>query len=158
MSAAAANSVTQHLQRRFKKALNDKKLEECLESYYQLEKLNSKRISIDSNPNKTVVNVTDSSSLIELLVKDDRVKEATKVAESILALDAYPIPKIFRFLLNRLASNGDVESMSNVGQYLTPRVKKEVSFDNRLCNAYLAAGRGNEYLDMLQRDVDDITR
>ena len=158
MSAAAANSVSHHLQRRFKKALNEKNLEECLASYYQLEKLNSKRLSMDSNSNKTVVNVTDSSSLIELLVKDDRVKEATQVAQSILALDAYPIPKIFRFLLNRLASNGDVEAMSNVGQYLTPRVKKEVSFDNRLCNAYLAAGRGNEYLDRLQKEVDEITR
>jgi len=158
VSAAAVNSVSQHLQRRFKKALNDKNLAECLASYYQIEKLNSKRSSVESNSNynKTAVNVTDSSSLIELLVKDNRVKEATKVAESILALDAYPIPKIFRFLLNRLASNGDVEAMSKVGQYLTPRVKKEVSFDNRLCNAYLAAGRGSEYLHMLQNEVDDI--
>ena len=98
-----------------------------------------------------MVNVTDSSSLIELLVKSNRVKEATNVAETILASDAYPIPKIFRFLLNRLASNGEVEAMSKFGQYLTPRIKKEVSFDNRLCNAYLAAGRGGEYLHMLQK-------
>ena len=102
--------------------------------------------------------MTDSSSLIEFLVKDNRVNEATNVTESILASDAYPIPKIFRFLLNRLASNGEVEAMSRFDKYLTPRVKKEVSFDNRLCNAYLAAGRGSEYLDMLSEEVDDILR
>jgi len=96
--------------------------------------------------------------LIEFLVKDNRVNEATNVTESILASDAYPIPKIFRFLLNRLASNGEVEAMSRFDKYLTPRVKKEVSFDNRLCNAYLAAGRGSEYLDMLSEEVDDILR
>ena len=126
-----------------------------------MEKLSSKRSSpIDSNSNysKAVVNITDSSSLIELLVKGNRVRDATNVAETILASDAYPIPKIFRFLLNRLASNGDVEAMSKVAKYLTPRIKKEVSFDNRLCNAYLAAGRGGEYLHMLQREVDDIVR
>ena len=148
----------QHLQRRFKKALSEKKIEECLAAYYQLERRNLKISSNDSNSNKSVINVTDSSTLIEMLVKEDRVKDATKVAESILASDAYPIPKIFRFLLNRLASNGDAEAMSKIGEYLTPRVKKEVSFDNRLCNAYLAAGRGDEYLDMLQKEVDEIVR
>jgi len=59
---------------------------------------------------------------------------------------------IFRFLLNRLASSGKVEMMNQLGQYLSTDVKKEVSFDNRLCNAYLAAGRGKEYLDVMVRD------
>ena len=137
--------------------MNDKNIADCLASYNQIEKLNYKRSSAGSS-SKTTVSVTDSSSLIEMLVKDNRVQEATTVAENILASDAYPIPKIFRFLLNRLASNGDVEAMSKVGHYLTPRVKKEVSFDNRLCNAYLAAGRGSEYLHMLQNEVDNIIR
>merc|ERR1712038_109345 len=84
VSAAAANSVAQHLQRRFKRALSDKNLEECLSSYYQLEKLNAKRGYSDPNANynKTTINVTDSSSLIEFLVKDNRVHEATNVTES----------------------------------------------------------------------------
>ena len=151
--------MTQQLQRRFKKALNEKNWKECLASYNQLEQLNVNDAS-NNEPNtaKQTVNVTDSSSLIELLVKNDQVRDATHVAENILAADAYPIPKIFRFLLNRLASNGDVHAMSALGRYLTPRVKKEVSFDNRLCNAYLAAGQGQVYLDMLQKDVDDIIR
>ena len=58
-----------------------------------------------------------------------------------LQKDTYPMPKIFRFLLNRLASTGHVEMMNTIGNYLTTAVKKEVSFDNRLCNAYLVKPR-----------------
>ena len=124
-----------------------------MSTYYQLEKFNNTN---NTMKDKQPINVADSSALIELLVKNNMVREATEVAENILVADAYPIPKIFRFLLNRLASNGDVEAMSSIGVHLTSRVKKEVSFDNRLCNAYLAAGQGKQYLDMLQKDVDEI--
>jgi leucine-rich PPR motif-containing protein len=81
--------------------------------------------------------VTESSTLIELLVKGEHVREAAGLAENMLKRDTYPMPKIFRFLLNKLAANGEVELMNRVGRYLSPKVKKEVSFDNRLCNAYL---------------------
>ena len=48
-----------------------------------------------------------------------------------LRRDTYPMPKIFRFLLNRLAAGGEVDSMLRIGSYLSPKIKKEVSFDNR---------------------------
>ena len=60
----------------------------------------------------------------------------------------------FRFLLNKLALNGCVEEMGLIGEYLTTKVKKDVSFDNRLCNAYLSAGRGEEFLDRMVCDLD----
>ena len=104
-----------------------------------------------------MMNVTESSSLIELLVKEgSRVREAADIAEDMLRRDTYPMPKIFRFLLNKLASSGEVEAMTRLGDTLTSRAKKEVSFDNRLCNAYLASGRGGEYLDILTRDLDEV--
>ena len=102
-----------------------------------------------------MMNVTESSSLIELLVKEgSRVREAADIAEDMLRRDTYPMPKIFRFLLNRLAAGGEVDSMLRIGSYLSPKIKKEVSFDNRLCNAYLSAGRGGDFLLMLQNDLD----
>ena len=100
--------------------------------------------------------VTELSAYIELLVKEDRVSEATRLTEEMLGLDLQPMPKIFRFLLNKLASSGEVEAMTRLGDTLTSRAKKEVSFDNRLCNAYLASGRGGEYLDILTRDLDEV--
>lgn len=69
--------------------------------------------------------------------------------------EAYPLPRIFRFLLNRLAAQGQVEAMSRIGSYLTPKIKKEVSFDNRLCNGYLAAGRAEDYLQVLIIELDE---
>ena len=50
------------------------------------------------------MNITESSGLIELLVKDDLIEEAVDVTERMLSREAYPMPRIFRFLLNRLAS------------------------------------------------------
>lgn len=129
--------------RQLKKGLTNKNAKESLECYLELEKTGKE------------LNVTESSALIELLVKEDLCNEATAIADKMLARETYPMPKIFRFLLNRLASGGQVESMNKLGSYLTPRVKKEVSFDNRLCNAYLAAGRGGDYLDMLKRELDN---
>ena len=100
--------------------------------------------------------VTELSAYIELLVKEERVSEATRLTEEMLGLDLQPMPKIFRFLLNKLASSGEVEAMTRLGDTLTSRAKKEVSFDNGLCNAYLASGRGGEYLDILTRDLDEV--
>ena len=100
--------------------------------------------------------VTELSAYIELLVKEERVSEATRLTEEMLGLDLQPMPKIFRFLLNKLASSGEVEAMTRLGDTLTSRAKKEVSFDNRLCNAYLASGRGGEYLEVLTHDLDEV--
>ena len=89
-----------------------------------------------------------------MLVKDEYLEEAIEVTEKMLVREAYPLPRIFRFLLNRLASKGEVEAMHTIGSYLTPKIKKEVSFDNRLCNAYLAAGRAEDYLNLLIAELD----
>merc|ERR1711973_694056 len=67
--------------------------------------------------------------------------------------NTHPLPKIFRFLLNKLAINGSVEDILQLGQYLPIKIKKDVSFDNRLCNAYLSAGRGKEFLEVLVQDL-----
>jgi leucine-rich PPR motif-containing protein len=55
--------------------------------------------------------------------------------------------------LNKLATSGAVEDMLALGRHLSTKIKKDVSYDNRLCNAYLSAGRGAEFLDILVRDL-----
>merc|ERR1719499_2828589 len=82
------------------------------------------------------------------------MKEAGEITLEMLSRDTYPLPKIFRFMLNKLASNGSVEEMKNIEQFLSSKIKKEVSFDNRLCNAFLAAGRGSEFLEILARNLE----
>jgi leucine-rich PPR motif-containing protein len=101
-----------------------------------------------------MVNVTETSALTELLIRRDLTEEATQLTKTMLERNTHPLPKIFRFLLNKLAVNGSVEEMLEIGQYLNTKVKKDVSFDNRLCNAYLSAGRGEEFLDLMVADLD----
>jgi len=100
------------------------------------------------------VNVTETSSLVEQLIRADLTVEASEVTRCMLARDTHPLPKIFRFLLNKLATLGSVEEILAIGQYLPTKIKKDVSFDNRLCNAYLSAGRGQEFLEVLVKDLD----
>merc|ERR1712018_778606 len=136
--------IQAHHHRKLKKALANRDVKASLEHYKGLEKVGGKDL-----------NITESSGLIELLVKDDLIEEALDVTERMLSREAYPMPRIFRFLLNRLASRGEVVAMTRLGSYLTSRIRKEVSFDNRLCNAYLAAGRAKDYLDIMIKELDE---
>jgi len=133
-----------HFYRKLKKAITNKDVDACVSNYRGLEKAGGKDL-----------NVTESSTLIELFVKADLAEDAVAVTERMLMREAYPLPRIFRFLLNRLAAQGQVEAMSRIGSYLTPKIKKEVSFDNRLCNGYLAAGRAEDYLQVLIIELDE---
>jgi len=99
------------------------------------------------------VNVTETSSLVEQLIRADMTVEASEVTRGMLARDTHPLPKIFRFLLNKLATLGSVEEILAIGHFLPTKIKKDVSFDNRLCNAYLSAGRGSEFLEVLVQDL-----
>jgi len=137
-------ALQSHFYRKLKKAITNKDTDACITNYRGLEKAGGKDL-----------NVTESSTLIELFVKADLSDDAISVTERMLMREAYPLPRIFRFLLNRLAANGQVEAMTRIGSYLTPKIKKEVSFDNRLCNGYLAAGRAEDYLRVLITELDE---
>uniref|UniRef100_A0A0K2V6Y4 PROP1-like PPR domain-containing protein n=1 Tax=Lepeophtheirus salmonis TaxID=72036 RepID=A0A0K2V6Y4_LEPSM len=132
--------------RHFKKLIiSSDSLDEALEAFHVLE-------------SKTKFpSVTEASTLIENLVKAERTDDAAVIAEKMLSRKTYPLPKIFRFLLNKLAISGSIHAMVSIGQRLSSKVKKEVSFDNRLCNAYLAAGKGEVFLDCLQKELDCAT-
>merc|ERR1719515_276133 len=80
--------------------------------------------------------------------------EASNITQAMLVRNTHPLPKIFRFLLNKLAVSGSVEEILQLGQFLPTKIKKDVSYDNRLCNAYLSAGRGQEFLEVLIADLE----
>jgi len=130
------------LHRQLKRAITGGKAAEGLTAYRAMESLGK------------VINVTETSALVEQLVRADLMREAGEVTRAMLLRDTHPLPKIFRFLLNKLAVNGSVEEILDIGQYLPTNIKKDVSFDNRLCNAYLSAGRGQEFLEVLVNDLD----
>jgi len=130
------------LHRQLKRAISSSKADDGLAAYRAMERLGR------------VVNVTETSALVEQLIRADLMKDAGEITRGMLIRDTHPLPKIFRFLLNKLAVNGSVEEILSIGQYLPTKIKKDVSFDNRLCNAYLSAGRGQEFLEVLVQDLE----
>lgn len=100
------------------------------------------------------VGVLDSSRLIELLVRADRLSEATKYVEELLSEKLHPQPKIFKFYLNKIAAAGDLETLKKIGQQLTEEQKRLVSFDNRFCHANIVAGKAEQFLKQLSTDIE----
>ncbi|XP_030567856.1 leucine-rich PPR motif-containing protein, mitochondrial [Drosophila novamexicana] len=98
--------------------------------------------------------VLDTSRLIELLVRADRLTEATKYVDELLANKQHPQPKIFKYYLNKIAASGDVEALQRIGQQLNDEQKRLVSFDNRYCHAYIVAGKAEQYLKQLSRGIE----
>lgn len=100
------------------------------------------------------LNVIDRSRYIELLVRHDRVAEATDVVNDLLAKKKYPLLNHFRFYLNKLAANGDHELIEKIGDQLSADLKRQLSFDNRLCHAYIVASKADEYLGSLEQCLE----
>ncbi|KAH8295864.1 hypothetical protein KR018_004809 [Drosophila ironensis] len=100
------------------------------------------------------VGVVDTSRLIELLVRADRLSEATKYVEELLAEKLHPQPKIFKFYLNKIAASGDLETLQKIGKQLNEEQKRLVSFDNRYCHANIVAGKADQFLKQLTTEIE----
>ncbi|CAH1960976.1 unnamed protein product [Acanthoscelides obtectus] len=124
---------------------------QCIKNGNLEEALKMKRTS------KEKFSVVDLSALIETLVQKNQVQEAYNITMEILDRGNLPVNKVFRFLLNKLATSGDIAMLEKIGSKLNPEVKKIVSFDNRMCHANLVSGKGKEYLEKLQEDIDKAT-
>lgn len=94
------------------------------------------------------------SILIEKLCQNNREIEGAQIAMAMLKKGQVPIARVFRFLLNKLASNGQVHQIEQIGNLLDSEQKKVVSFDNRICHAYLKDGKADQYLDALFHDIE----
>ncbi|XP_050321595.1 leucine-rich PPR motif-containing protein, mitochondrial [Bactrocera neohumeralis] len=102
------------------------------------------------------LSISDLSHLIEHLVRAERLTEATKFVNELLANNRYPIPKIFKFYLNKIAAAGDVQTLETIGGQLSDDQKKIVSFDNRFCHANIVAGKTDHYLNSLYEQISAV--
>lgn len=113
-----------------------------------------KALEIKNNASEKL-SVQDISLLIEKLLQNDRVNEASKIGVELLNKNQYPVLKVFRFLLNKLANAGNIETLELIGSKLTSEQKKLLSFDNRICHANVIAGKAEEYLKTLEVKIDN---
>lgn len=100
--------------------------------------------------------VLEKSKIIEALIKAEKLNDASDLVIKLLQQNSHPKLNIFRFYLNRLASNGDNETMEKISQYLDENMKKELSFDNRLCHSFVSHGRVQDYLNRLEKEIDNV--
>lgn len=100
------------------------------------------------------ISLTDRSLIIEALVKNGKLKQATTAVFALLDEKLTPLPRIFRFYLNRLAINGESETLQKVGAHLSAETKKIVSFDNRMCHSFVASDNAESYLNQLEAEID----
>nr|CAI5864450.1 unnamed protein product [Callosobruchus analis] len=127
------------------------RFKQCIKSGNVNEALEIKRNS------KEKISVVDLSALMEILLQKSQIQEAFNIAMEILDRKNLPVNRVFRFLLNKLATNGDLEKLEKIGSKIDPEVKKIVSFDNKLCHANLVCGKGKEYLEKLHEGIDKAT-
>ncbi|KAK7057041.1 hypothetical protein SK128_001374 [Halocaridina rubra] len=141
-----AESASEISKSTFNKALKEKDL---------ISALRAKQKFVESGKTLTV---TEESKLIEAFVQDSRLDEATKVAQELVARGQYPVPRIFKYLLNKLAQAGNIDSIAFFESHLDDNLMKQVSYSNRLCNAYMQCGRTDEFLERLitQANAADI--
>jgi leucine-rich PPR motif-containing protein len=75
--------------------------------------------SVESTAGESL-SVGDLSALVQALVKADRCGEASKVVLGMLEKGIYPASGTLRFLVNRLAIAGDIDTLTAIGNLLTP--------------------------------------
>ncbi|XP_044733810.1 leucine-rich PPR motif-containing protein, mitochondrial [Chrysoperla carnea] len=114
-----------------------------------------KALELRNKINPSQLSLLDTSSVIETLVQSERLNEAKKEVMNMINTNAYPIPRVFRFFLNKLALSGDVDTLNAIGEKLKPELKKLVSFDNRLCHANIVAGKSTEFLSSLDSIIEN---
>ncbi|KAF2894634.1 hypothetical protein ILUMI_11532 [Ignelater luminosus] len=112
-------------------------------------------LNLKGNIQQDRISVVDMSNLIEQLVRKDRINEATKYTFELLDRSTHPIPRVFRYLLNKLTSTGDLQSLNAIGQRISTELKKILSFDNKVCHANMIMGNAAEYLDNLEKEIDN---
>lgn len=120
----------------------------------KLDDASKEKGAIKSN---TKLSVTGETKVLELMVQEGRLEDASKHVFTMLEGNRHPLPRTFRFYLNKIAETGNYEVLEKLTPLLAADTKRNVSFDNRLCHAYLTAGKSGEYIDQMIKNFDNAT-
>uniref|UniRef100_A0A182VTL9 Pentacotripeptide-repeat region of PRORP domain-containing protein n=1 Tax=Anopheles minimus TaxID=112268 RepID=A0A182VTL9_9DIPT len=107
-------------------------------------------------PSATKPNLTEQSAIIEALINRDRLMEASNMVIALLEQKLFPIPRTFKYFLNKLAISGDVATFDRIGSLISDDLKRLISFDNRLCHANVSNGNADQYLRKLEEAIEKV--
>ncbi|XP_053666609.1 leucine-rich PPR motif-containing protein, mitochondrial [Anopheles marshallii] len=117
------------------------------------------KILLAYEPLKTAAtkpNLTEQSAIIEALINRDRLMEAANMVLALLEQKLFPIPRTFKYFLNKLAISGDVATFDRIGSLITDDLKRLISFDNRFCHANVSNGNADQYLRKLEDEIEKV--
>lgn len=83
------------------------------------------------------LSIKSQSDLIEGLVSEQRLVEASEMVREMLVKGTYPVPRVLKFLLFALARNGDVETIASYEKYFDEVSDVLLCI---LCNYYVLKG------------------
>lgn len=87
---------------------------------------------------------------VERLITNGKLDEAATMASSLIKNDDVHLKRVLNFLLQKLSRSGNINHLSRIERLLNDEQRKIYSIDNRKCVAYNKAGRGEEFLHILE--------
>lgn len=115
------------------------------------ENIQKQKVNIETHKPKRTTKVNLPKTL-EQLLKDNKLQEASKTMDEMVTQNVNVPHRILKFYLNKMANNGDYKIIEEL--ILSDDIKKNISFDNRLCHAYTKAGKVKEYFEKLRNELN----
>lgn len=94
----------------------------------------------------------DLLKILEKSLKENNLTEALETMREVVTQKTNVPYRILKFYINKFASNGDYKIIEEL--VLSDDIKKKISYDNRLCHAYIKAAKVKEYYSKLKADLD----
>ncbi|CAG9578979.1 unnamed protein product [Danaus chrysippus] len=91
---------------------------------------------------------------VEQLTKEEKLSSATELALKSMEDGVFPKSNILKFLLRKLADEGDVERIKAIGNYLGESKRRKVTFDDKLTLAIFKQGGGSAHIETVLNAVN----
>lgn len=100
-------------------------------------------------------NLKKCNNILGKLLVENRLNEAKDIAFKILANNSIMNLTNIKIYLTKIAEKGDYKTLIDIRARISSLLKKKLSMNNRICKAYVACGRANEYINGLLRDFEE---
>lgn len=100
--------------------------------------------------------VTENSTTqdIEQFVQKGDLEKALNVAVKSIENGVMPKSKVLKFMLKKLAEQGEVEKIQLIGKYFNDNMRRNVTYDDKLTLAIFKSGAGSQHVDSLLEAVN----
>ena len=117
----------------------------------QVDKALSIKADLESNGFK--FNLADKCNIMEMLIRKERLDEATAMMHELILDGSFPSPRVYKLLLNELSRAGKFEVIENLRTKLPSAIEQTTWFTNLLVNSYINSGKSNEFFVSLLSEL-----